>query len=313
MRTTKGFIFIFLFIIYLLAAAFLVDLYQSRDSATPLLVDNFEIQIPTVLPLFRGLPDDLAKDYLGELHVVQSAVSRILAPLETYVNSNWSIHQVCDLYGNSTERIESFPQLSPAGALQFLQCSSVRFVLDNSANLMYPCHGIYQEYYSNVTLHYHCVKFQEMQFLEQNASRPHVALASFPGSGMTWLRYLVEQATGVYTGSMECDISLKHVGHMGEGVWTNHVAAVRVNPARLNLTDSKNKTMFASGYGICQNDSAQFDKAVIVMRNPYTAILSEYNRMVTLSHVEKLPLDHYRKLLVVYIICVCVCGGGRGE
>ncbi len=29
-----------------------------------------------------------------------------------------------------------------------------------------------------------------------------VALASFPGSGNTWLRYLVQQATGVMTGSV---------------------------------------------------------------------------------------------------------------
>ena len=295
MRITKGFIFILLFIVYLLAAAFMVDLYQSRDSATPLLVDNFEIQVPIVLPLLRGLPDDMAKEYLGELNVVHGAVSRILEPLAAYLNGSLPLPEVCNLFENGTEWIRSFPQLSPSGALQFLQCSSVNFILNNYTKATYPHHGIYQEFYSNVTLHFHCVKFHEMHFLEQNASRLNVALSSFPGSGTTWLRYLIEQATGLFTGSLECDISLKHVGHMGEGVWTNQVAAVRVNRAHLNSTGGKNNTIFANSFRICQNDSVQFDKVVIVMRNPYTAILSEYNRMVTLSHVEKLTLDHYRK------------------
>ena len=295
MRIRKGFIFILLFILYLLTAAFLVDLYQSRDSATPLLVDNFEIQVPTVLPLFRGLPEDMTKEYLSELDVVHGAISRILDPLAVYANGSWPVVEVCSLFENGTEWITAFPQLSSSGALQFLQCSSVYFILNNTEKLMYPHHGIYQEFYSNVSLHYHCVKFQEMKFLEQNVSRLHVALASFPGSGITWLRYLIEQATGIFTGSMDCDISLKHVGHMGEGVWTNQVVAVRVNLAHLNITGSENMTICANGFGVCQNDSAHFDKVVIVMRNPYTAILSEYNRMVTLSHVEKLSLDHYRE------------------
>ena len=285
-----------LFILYLVAAAFLVDLYQSRNSATPLLVDNFEIRVPTVLPLFRGLPDDIAKEYLGELDAVHGAVLRILEPLTAYLDGSWPIPEVCNLFQNGTERINSFPELSALGALQFLQCSSVNVTLRNSTISMYPHHGVYQEFYTNVTLHYHCVKFQEMRFLERNASRLHVALSSFPGSGTTWLRYLIEQSTGVFTGSVECDISLKHVGHMGEGVYTNQVAAVRVNHAHLNGTDS-NTTIFTNSLGICQNASAQFDKVVIVLRNPYTAILSEYNRMVTHSHVEKLAMDHYRKFV----------------
>ena len=59
----------------------------------------------------------------------------------------------------------------------------------------------------------HCA---ERTFL--NHKSPVTALVSFPGSGNTWLRYLLEQATGIYTGSIYCDHSLKalfpgeHVG-----------------------------------------------------------------------------------------------------
>ena len=48
---------------------------------------------------------------------------------------------------------------------------------------------------------------KERRFLARNS--PIVALASSPGSGNTWLRYLLEQASGVFTGSIYCAHSLK--------------------------------------------------------------------------------------------------------
>ena len=50
----------------------------------------------------------------------------------------------------------------------------------------------------------HC---KERRFLDRKS--PVVALVSSPGSGNTWLRYLLEQATGIFTGSVYCDHSLK--------------------------------------------------------------------------------------------------------
>lgn len=38
---------------------------------------------------------------------------------------------------------------------------------------------------------------------------PIVALVSSPGSGNTWLRYLLEQSSGIFTGSIYCDHTLK--------------------------------------------------------------------------------------------------------
>lgn len=48
---------------------------------------------------------------------------------------------------------------------------------------------------------------KEKSFLDRTS--PVVALVSFPGSGNTWLRHLLEQGTGIYTGSIYCDHSLK--------------------------------------------------------------------------------------------------------
>lgn len=42
---------------------------------------------------------------------------------------------------------------------------------------------------------------QPLHFIPRAESRPIIALASFPGSGNTWLRYLLQQATG-YTANL---------------------------------------------------------------------------------------------------------------
>ena len=51
--------------------------------------------------------------------------------------------------------------------------------------------------------------------LAQFHSLPLMALASFPGSGNTWIRYLIEGATGVFTGSIYMDHGLAAQGRRG--------------------------------------------------------------------------------------------------
>ncbi len=43
-------------------------------------------------------------------------------------------------------------------------------------------------------------------------SLPPVGLASYPSSGNTWLRYLIEAASGIFTGSLYDDVVLKRRG-----------------------------------------------------------------------------------------------------
>ena len=42
--------------------------------------------------------------------------------------------------------------------------------------------------------------------------RPPIALASFPGSGNTWLRHMIEGATGIFTGSRYKDLQIQMFG-----------------------------------------------------------------------------------------------------
>ena len=55
----------------------------------------------------------------------------------------------------------------------------------------------------------YCTSYEQMRFLSPSESRQKVALASYPGSGNTWARLLLEELTGVYTGSMYTDGMLR--------------------------------------------------------------------------------------------------------
>merc|ERR1712038_829368 len=58
---------------------------------------------------------------------------------------------------------------------------------------------------------------------------PIVALASFPGSGNTWLRYLLQQSTGILTGSVYKDSVLRRGGFPAESVANGSVIAVKTH------------------------------------------------------------------------------------
>ncbi len=44
--------------------------------------------------------------------------------------------------------------------------------------------------------------------------KPPMALASYPGSGNTWVRYLLEAASGVFTGSRYKDLQIQIFGKL---------------------------------------------------------------------------------------------------
>ena len=93
------------------------------------------------------------------------------------------------------------------------------------------------------------------------------ALASFPGSGNTWLRYLLEQATGVLTGSIYCDRGLK-LYFSGEYVPTSNVLAIKTHSATSSFLVKKASSV----------KRVHFDRAIILVRNPQNALISEAHR-----------------------------------
>ena len=55
-------------------------------------------------------------------------------------------------------------------------------------------------------------KCEPLSFLPINNNIKKAGLISFPGSGNTWTRHLIEQASGIYTGSVYGDKRLYKSG-----------------------------------------------------------------------------------------------------
>ncbi|XP_058853876.1 sialate:O-sulfotransferase 1-like [Acipenser ruthenus] len=100
----------------------------------------------------------------------------------------------------------------------------------------------------------------ERTFLPEK-SQTLVALSSFPGAGNTWVRHLIELATGYYTGSYYFDGTLYNKGFKGE------------------------KDYWKSGRTICvkthesgKREIEMYDSAILLIRNPYNSLMAEFNR-----------------------------------
>ena len=115
------------------------------------------------------------------------------------------------------------------------------------------------------------------------------ALVSYPGSGNTWIRYLVEAATGVFTGSIFHDKSILRAGHHGEARDAQDGSTI--------LQKSHHRALYVSRYsqyGLTwrRRHVRQFGgRGVLVIRNPYKAILSYWNFKRTKSHTKTVAAE----------------------
>ena len=132
---------------------------------------------------------------------------------------------------------------------QFLSCSGISILQNNPARIP-PSHQ-------------HC------KMMSFKNSGPVVALGSFPGSGNSWVRQLLESATGIYTGAVYCDKSYIEKGMIGEGVTTENVIAIKTHASPKAAKKVINH-----------------DKAIYVVRNPFGSILANYNRLLGKKYSE---------------------------
>ena len=123
---------------------------------------------------------------------------------------------------------------------------------------------------------------------------PSRALVSYPGSGNTWIRYLIEGATGVYTGSIFNDRSILRAGHYGEGRDYKDGSTILQKTHHRSLYVDRYKE-----YGLqWREDHIQTfqGRAVLVIRNPYKAILSYWNFFNTKSHTSVIGENSFESL-----------------
>ena len=218
---------------------------------------------------------------------VNFEVPKTLTNVRRYV-ARLSSSQVKDTVA---QMVEVSSLTSRVAQEQFLTCTGL-VMLKNSKTLQL------KSPISMPPSHQHC---KTMSF---KSSGPTVALVSFPGSGNSWVRQLLEASTGIYTGAVYCDSSYINAGMIGEGVKTNNVIAVKghQDPPLINKLIKNNK-------------------AIYIVRNPFDAILSEYNRAVAVSSKKYASLgdSHTLEVDVNYgmywytvswclnIITVCTC------
>lgn len=133
------------------------------------------------------------------------------------------------------------------------------------------------------------------RFINGTGRNP-IALASFPGSGNTWVRGLIQGITGLCTGAIYCDRTLRQTGFPGESIRSGIVLVVKTHHNDPRWT------------GIHYSKSAPFhyfkkvehipvhSAAIFILRNPFDSLVSEYSRLLRVeqpdSHVN-LPEREY--------------------
>lgn len=144
-------------------------------------------------------------------------------------------------------------------------------------------------------------------FFLSSSSRPSSftppLLYSFPGSGNTWLRLLIDWSTGIYTGSFYDDKDLLRI-LPGESRCDKSVSAIKAHP-HINSFESilagdlppKCSTLLRSKKASSDHNSGNkdmhvttpnpfiFDKVILLIRDPYDSIWSEFQRRKSGSHV----------------------------
>ncbi|KAI5726149.1 hypothetical protein M8J77_024499 [Diaphorina citri] len=122
---------------------------------------------------------------------------------------------------------------------------------------------------------YHIQWCRPLHYIERPEGRPIIGLVSFPGSGNTWLRYLLQQATGVYTGSVYMDYGLFKNGFPGEMITNESVSVVKTHEWG---PYTRNK----------------FGRAVLLIRSPGDSIVAEFNRRSG-GHIGFASVDRYTR------------------
>lgn len=107
-------------------------------------------------------------------------------------------------------------------------------------------------------------------------TKHQIALASFPGAGNTWARHLIELATGFYTGSYYFDGSLYNKGFKGE---RDHWRSGRTICIKTHESGKK--------------EIESFDSGILMIRNPYKALMAEFNRKYG-GHIGFASQAHWR-------------------
>ena len=244
----------------LCASISIVGFYHDGSIPVLELVLGFS---PSHPQLHANTPPRQVAGYFPPLHLLNRSQSlpRCKCPLPSDDEGRNESSSSLAFVSSRVEKVIPLKQLQKK--ISFSRYRGLSYLDHTALNRYYLCPtrlSVVEVFDSNVS------QCKERTFLDRES--PIVALVSFPGSGNTWLRYLLEQATGVYTGSLYCDHSLKAV-FPGEYVVSGSVLVVKTHHG--DTRELPEDVQAVSGRKF-------FDRAVVVVRDPYDALVSEANR-----------------------------------
>lgn len=110
---------------------------------------------------------------------------------------------------------------------------------------------------------------------------PLTGLISFPGSGNTWTRYLIERLTGIATGSVYC--------------------AERVKKSFIGECSKGRDVIVIKTHNVVADEDVPFEKAVLLIRNPHRSLLSIFNLAFTGNKTEYAGPNIYKEHFEDYV------------
>ena len=189
----------------------------------------------------------------------------------------------CKGYYSSLNTIHMFP----FKYLAFLLCLQVGF-------LSRTCQAMASSSVEPET----CQKYKGIRFFSpsEQTNRMPSLLYTFSGSGNNWLQLLVEHAKGIRTGSVYQDKNLIQSTFQGNGHCDRSVSLVLMHTIH-HFADDIEKGKISK---LClKNNITQFQKVVMLYRNPFDAIWSDFQRQASLSnnHTGVIPLSKFSSLV----------------
>ena len=117
------------------------------------------------------------------------------------------------------------------------------------------------------------------RFINGTGRHP-IALASFPGSGNTWVRGLLQGITGLCTGAIYCDRMLRKTGFPGESIRSGIVQVVKTHHYDPRWTGVYYDKSASFSYFKKVEHIPVYSSAIFLLRNPFDSLVSEYSRQL---------------------------------
>ena len=117
------------------------------------------------------------------------------------------------------------------------------------------------------------------RFINGTGRNP-IALASFPGSGNTWVRGLIQGVTGLCTGAIYCDRTLRKTGFPGESIRSGIALVVKTHHEDPRWTGIYYDKSAPFSYFKEVEHIPVYTSAIFLLRNPFDSLVSEYSRQL---------------------------------